>query len=237
MDIPEEYDTTDVSVQVTVTVSVKKAQTVNMPTANIVSGTYTKNQSIVLSTTTEGAKIYYTLDGTTPTENSSVQLKPIELRGVEGQTVQYVVKAVAMKDGMFDSEINTFTYTISLPEVTPTTTEQETTTIRQETTKTVETTSMQEETTKAGETTGEQESTKAAGNTENNASVNNAEAKSELDSTVENQNASEKGTQSETKEQGKSTPGTGDSPIVLILFVILALSGVCAFVASKKSKE
>ena len=237
VDIPEEYDTTDVSVQVTVTVSVKKAQTVNMPTANIVSGTYTKNQSIVLSTTTEGAKIYYTLDGTTPTENSSVQLKPIELRGVEGQTVQYVVKAVAMKDGMFDSEINTFTYTISLPEVTPTTTEQETTTIRQETTKPVETTSKQQETTKAGETTGEQESTKAAGNTENNGSVNNAESKSELDSTVESQNASEKGTQSETKEQGKSTPGTGDSPIVLILFVILALSGVCAFVASKKSKE
>jgi hypothetical protein len=42
------------------------------PTFSPAAGTYTTTQSVTLSTTTSGASMYYTVDGTTPTTSSTL---------------------------------------------------------------------------------------------------------------------------------------------------------------------
>lgn len=49
------------------------------PTFSIESGTYASTQNVEISTTTEGATIYYTLDGTDPTDNSTEYEEAIEV--------------------------------------------------------------------------------------------------------------------------------------------------------------
>lgn len=51
--------------------------TIPMTTANPVAGTYAADQSVALTTTVVGAKIYYTLDGTSPTATSLVYTAPL----------------------------------------------------------------------------------------------------------------------------------------------------------------
>ena len=65
---------------------------------------------------TEGATIHYTVDGTEPTAESPVYNEAIAV----GQTM--TIKAIAMKEGMTDSEIAEVTYTIvpAEPVATPT---------------------------------------------------------------------------------------------------------------------
>src|ERR1700689_506274 len=48
------------------------AQPAATPTFSPAAGTYTAVQSVSLATTTAGASIYYTLDGTTPTNTSTL---------------------------------------------------------------------------------------------------------------------------------------------------------------------
>lgn len=78
---------------------------VNPPTANKESGEVVKNTELVLSSTTADA-IYYTLDGTTPTKESTRYEKPIVLSG------DTTIKAIAVEEGCADSEVATFAYTI-----------------------------------------------------------------------------------------------------------------------------
>lgn len=67
--------------------------------------TYTYNgRYATLSTTTDEAKIYYTLDGSDPTENSSVYTGTIDVGGLT------TLKAVATKEGMNPSD--TLTYNV-----------------------------------------------------------------------------------------------------------------------------
>jgi len=84
------------------------------PTFSPVEGTYTEAQNVTISTTTEGATIYYTLDGTTPTTSSNVYSTAI---AIEETTT---VKAYAVKEGMIDSEVATAEYTINIVPPTPT---------------------------------------------------------------------------------------------------------------------
>lgn len=104
-----------------ITITIWAMETVEAPTASVASGTYTKNQSVILSSATEGATIYYTTDGTEPDKTKGeIYTVPIAVTGTAGESVATTIKAIAVKDRMQDSEVQTFTYTIELPEPTPT---------------------------------------------------------------------------------------------------------------------
>ncbi|MGX8697938.1 MAG: chitobiase/beta-hexosaminidase C-terminal domain-containing protein, partial [Prevotella sp.] len=80
------------------------------PTANIASGSVVeKGTEIKLACETEGATIYYTLDGSCPCDETAQRNvydgTPIVVN--ESMTI----KAMAAKEGMDDSEVATFTYT------------------------------------------------------------------------------------------------------------------------------
>lgn len=104
-----------------ITITIRAMETVEVPTASVASGTYTKNQSVALSSATEGATIYYTTDGTEPGgTNGEIYTAPIAVTGTAGESVDTTIRAIAVKERMQDSEVQTFTYTIELPKPTPT---------------------------------------------------------------------------------------------------------------------
>ena len=65
------------------------------------------NVTVTISTSTPGATIHYTLDGSTPTTSSPVYTDPLVLSATT------TVKAFAVKAGLLDSEVATRTYTKS----------------------------------------------------------------------------------------------------------------------------
>ena len=80
--------------------------TVAAPTFSPGGGTYTTAQSVTISSTTGGATIYYTLDGSTPTTSSNVYSATISVSSTT------MIKAIAVKDGT-SSSVSSATYTIS----------------------------------------------------------------------------------------------------------------------------
>ena len=66
-------------------------------TANKVSGKASKKDEITLSTMREGAKIYYTTDGTLPSVKSTEYTAPIKLGDIEASKV--LIRAVSVADG------------------------------------------------------------------------------------------------------------------------------------------
>jgi hypothetical protein len=85
-----------------------KPDQVAVPTASPLGGNVAVGTEITLTTVTQGATIYYTVDGTDPTEDAneySADNKPQVPEG--GMTL----KAFAVKEGMLDSNIATFVYT------------------------------------------------------------------------------------------------------------------------------
>ena len=82
---------------------------VSQPTASIASGsTVEKNATVTLASTTDGATIYYTLDGSTPLAASGLEYtQPIVI------TDNVTIRAIAVKEGMTDSEIAVFEYYVS----------------------------------------------------------------------------------------------------------------------------
>ena len=79
------------------------------PTFTPASGTaFTGSGSVEISSTTEGAAIYYTTDGTEPTANSTKYTGPIAVS--ENTTI----KAIAIKDGMTDSSVAEAVYTMTV---------------------------------------------------------------------------------------------------------------------------
>lgn len=121
--LPEEVGNTDnISLNITIQVTVSAAGIVGAPTANPTAGTYTENQSVTLTSSTEGATIYYTTDGSEPTIISGAPggttqqyTAPIVVTGTEGQSSTTTIKAIAVKNGMQDSSVEAFTYTIQIP--------------------------------------------------------------------------------------------------------------------------
>ncbi|KFN02627.1 endonuclease [Bacillus clarus] len=69
-------------------------------------GEIAKGTVVTLTTNTEGATIYYTLDGSVPTNKSIRYNEPIMLNE------NTVIKAIAEKDGLISSGVSTFSFTI-----------------------------------------------------------------------------------------------------------------------------
>jgi ketosteroid isomerase-like protein len=86
-------------------------QTVAKPVASPAAGTYTAMQNVTLTTTTSGAAIYYTTNGTEPTKTSTLYSSAISISATT------TLKAIAVKDGMNDSDILTAVYTITVNKV------------------------------------------------------------------------------------------------------------------------
>ena len=70
-------------------------------------GTYASTQTVSLSTTTSGAAIYYTIDGSPPTVNSSQYVSPLTV------SVTTTVNAIAVASDYTTSTVASGTYTIS----------------------------------------------------------------------------------------------------------------------------
>lgn len=60
------------------------------------------NNQVTISTTTAGATIYYTTNGSTPTTSS------MQYTGAFEQSEAAMIKAIAVKDGVADSEVGTY---------------------------------------------------------------------------------------------------------------------------------
>ena len=119
---PDSIDDNGIPLTTTITITISAAGIVGAPTVNLAAGTYTENQSVTLTSSTEGAMIYYTTDGSEPTITGGVPAgttaqytAPIAVTGTEGQSITTTIKAIAVKDRMQNSSVETFTYTIQIP--------------------------------------------------------------------------------------------------------------------------
>ena len=104
--------TTDITITIS---AAEDKHTVEAPIADPEAGTYTENLKVALQSATEGASIYYTTNGAEPSRIAGTRYtEPITVAGIEGQSVVTNMKAIAVKDGMQDSTVMTYTYTINL---------------------------------------------------------------------------------------------------------------------------
>ena len=123
---PDKVDPNGMDLTTGITITISAAGIVGAPVASVEAGTYTKNQSVALTFTTDGAKIYYTTDGSTPAIENGAPIgttleytDPISVTGVEGQSITMTITAIAVGSDMQDSEAKAFTYTIAIPNPTP----------------------------------------------------------------------------------------------------------------------
>ncbi len=119
---PDSIDANGSSLTTTITITISAAGIVGAPTANPTAGTYSENQSVALASSTEGVTIYYTTDGSEPTITGGVTggttakyTAPIVVTGTVGQSITTTIKAIAVQNGMQDSSVEIFTYTIQIP--------------------------------------------------------------------------------------------------------------------------
>lgn len=85
----------------------KVMETVATPVFSLESGKVAEGTKVAISCETEGAAIYYTVDGTTPTTASDLYAGEIAI------TDPVTIKAIAAKEGMLDSEVATATFTVA----------------------------------------------------------------------------------------------------------------------------
>ena len=81
------------------------------PTFSPAAGAVDSGTSVTISCTTVGATIYYTDDGSAPSSSST------EYSGAITLTSAKTLKAIAIKEGMDDSNVATAAYTINVPTV------------------------------------------------------------------------------------------------------------------------
>ena len=87
--------------------SSKGNSAVATPAFSVASGAVNSGTSVTITCSTEGAKIYYTKDGTAPTASST------EYKAAISVTAAVTLKAIAVKSGMNDSAVASVSYTIS----------------------------------------------------------------------------------------------------------------------------
>lgn len=81
-------------------------ESVAQPTITPASGTYFQSVEVTISCSTSQASIFYTTDGTVPSAQSQEYNGPFSLYGTT------VVKAIAIADSMYDSEVTTASYVV-----------------------------------------------------------------------------------------------------------------------------
>ena len=91
-----------------VTVTLPDWETVSAPAASVAQGEVAEGTLVELSSQTEGAKIYYTLDFSEPTTESRPYVAPIAINS------DTTIKAIAVYEGMFDSAVVTYSYTVKV---------------------------------------------------------------------------------------------------------------------------
>ncbi len=84
---------------------------VSKPIASILSGAVKEGANVLLLCATRGAQIHYTTDGSAPTKDSPLYTEPIQINSA------VKIKAIALKNGMLDSEVASFSYTIADPDI------------------------------------------------------------------------------------------------------------------------
>ena len=96
------------------TFTIKAKEVVATPVISPNGGEFETSATVTLTCGTDGAQIYYTLDGTTPTTASAAYSQPFTL------TESATVKAVAVKSGYYtDSQVASAVFTITQPEPNP----------------------------------------------------------------------------------------------------------------------
>jgi Chitobiase/beta-hexosaminidase C-terminal domain len=94
------------------------------PTFSPAAGSYATRPTVTISDATEGAAIYYTADGSTPSLYSAPYVAPIQV------TASIVLKAIALAGGYSTSAVGTATYTIGTAAAAPTFSRSANTTLR-----------------------------------------------------------------------------------------------------------
>ncbi|AXC13689.1 T1SS secreted agglutinin RTX [Acidisarcina polymorpha] len=79
------------------------------PVVSLAAGAYSGAQSVTVTDNTEGAKIYYTVDGSTPTTGSPVYTRPLNIR------VSETLRLLALAPGLLPSPVVTVSYQINEP--------------------------------------------------------------------------------------------------------------------------
>ncbi len=79
------------------------------PVFSLAGGSYSGSQIVTLSDATDGAAIYYTMDGTTPNVGSTLYSKAITISSTE------TLSAIAIVAGLANSTVTSATYTIQPP--------------------------------------------------------------------------------------------------------------------------
>ncbi len=106
----------DISVKVKTAGTVTK---VSIPSFSPAAGAVVPGTEVTISSTTEGSTIYYTTNGETPTTSSSHGTA-----GTASATVtvnaDMTIKAIAVKEGLDNSNVASASYTIAAPCATPT---------------------------------------------------------------------------------------------------------------------
>ena len=80
------------------------------PTFSPVGGSYTRDKSVTIESTTAGSIIYYTTDGTAPTTGSTLYSGAI---GVPGNGMATTIKAIATATGFVASGVGSATYKVT----------------------------------------------------------------------------------------------------------------------------
>ena len=111
-----------ISLEVSTLVTMRGATQTETPVASFEGGTYDSPIDVKLKSMTADAVIYYTLDGSTPTEESMKYSSPIQItRKADNSTNKIEINAVAYKEGYQKSVVSTYVYTItnevSLPKI------------------------------------------------------------------------------------------------------------------------
>jgi uncharacterized repeat protein (TIGR03803 family) len=98
------------------TLAVSSGGKVSAPTFNPPAGTYTSAHTVTITSTTSGASIAYTTDGSTPTESGGkiVHGTALSNGGSVSISSTCTLKALAFKSGMTDSTVTSGLYTINV---------------------------------------------------------------------------------------------------------------------------